>query len=174
MFLNVLKKKKATKFLTRHFAQPQPLAIDEVEKINTVACIVNLDEFEDISCFAELVEALGITPNQFCLIGYSEQTKTIRRNVCPLFSFKSLDYKMTVRDTYVSSFLKQEYDLLINYFSTQKIPLLYLSALTNAAIRVGFAPLDIKYNDIIFKLDMEDFSLFKRELINYLKILNKL
>ncbi|MCB0375200.1 MAG: hypothetical protein KDD04_04715, partial [Sinomicrobium sp.] len=61
-----------------------------------------------------------------------------------------------------------------NYFTREKLPLLFLSASTRAGIRVGFDRLHQDYNDIIFKIHPGNYELFREELLKYLKLLNKL
>lgn len=174
MFLNALKQKKVKRFLTKHAKRPLLPKIDHVQKIERVACIVNLDEFMDLELLQSLADAFQIPPQQFHLMGYRTKSKKLQQTPCALFSLESIAPNIRITEKNARLFLREKYDILINYFSRKPPPLLYLSTLTDAAIRVGFSDIDARYNDLIFKIDIKDFSLFKSELLNYLKILKKL
>ena len=67
-------------------------------------------------------------------------------------------------------FISFEYDLLINFFKSNRF-LTLLSSKTNAKFRVGFESVDSKLNDLIFSEKIKKYNNFKAELIKYLNMI---
>lgn len=174
MFLRILKHTKAKKFLRKYFAQQKKIEIDDIAKISAVACIVNIDEFKNIPALTAIAGDLNIEPAKFTIITYTKTPEKHKDMEYPLFSFKDFNWRLRVKESDTKTFLDNKYDVLINYFTKEKLPLLFLSILTRAGIRVGFKQLDYNYNDIIFKVNTGNPALFRKELLKYLKILNKI
>jgi hypothetical protein len=70
-------------------------------------------------------------------------------------------------------FFKNKYDLLINIYMTDNIFLKMLSLNVKHDFSIGFTPIDLELNDIIFDFKPENINVFKEELTKYLKILSK-
>ncbi len=174
MFLNILKKIKAKKFLRKHLAKQRILETDEIRSISSVACIVNLDEFEDAEALFALAEDLNIQKDRFSIIGCTRMPGKYEDSQIPLLSLKDFNWKLQIKGGDVKTFLDKEYDILINYFTKEKHSLLYVSTLTRAGIRFGFKRLNHQYNDVIFKIDTHNAGLFRSELLKYLKVMNKI
>ena len=67
-------------------------------------------------------------------------------------------------------FISFEYDLLINFFKSNRF-LTLLSSKTNAKFRVGFESVDSRLNDLIFSEKIKKYNDFKNEIIKYLKMI---
>ena len=70
-------------------------------------------------------------------------------------------------------FFKNKYDLLINVYKKDNIFLKMLSLNVKHDFSIGFTPIDLGLNDIIFDFDPEDINVFSEELTKYLKIISK-
>ena len=70
-------------------------------------------------------------------------------------------------------FFKKKYDLLINVYKKDNIFLKMLSLNVKHGFSIGFTPIDLGLNDIIFDFDPEDINVFSEELTKYLKIISK-
>ena len=70
-------------------------------------------------------------------------------------------------------FFKNKYDLLINIYVTDNIFLKMLSLNVKHDFSIGFTPIDLELNDIIFDFKPENINVFKEELTKYLKIISK-
>tara|TARA_B100000767_G_scaffold274228_1_gene306577 strand:+ start:5314 stop:5823 length:510 start_codon:yes stop_codon:yes gene_type:complete len=71
-------------------------------------------------------------------------------------------------------FCKGDYDLIINYYNTTNILFSLVSIRTDHKLSVGFRGADHRVNDVVFDIDPTDKITFKKELIMYMKILNKI
>ena len=174
MFLNILKKFKVRKFLKKQHAQQRKLNPGKTNVLSSMACIVHIDEFEHVEKLSSLAEELNIPGGQFHIMAYTKNPGKYKDIKYPLVSLNDFNWKLRAKRDHTKTFLSKEYDVLINYFTKKQLPLLLLSSLTQAGIRVGFKALDYHYNDIIFEIDPHDDVLFKSELLKYLTILNKI
>lgn len=170
----MLKHKKVRKFLRKYFTQENTPRVEEVRKISSAACIVNLDEFTEVPALSGFSGALGLAPDDFHIITYTKNPKPHKDLAYPMFSFKDVNWKLQLKESQTKTFLEKEYDILINYFTREELPLVFLSTLTQARIRVGFSALPEKYNDIMLAVPVEKPGLFKEELLKYLTILKKI
>jgi hypothetical protein len=92
----------------------------------------------------------------------------------PTFSHKDLSWRATVDKKEVKDFVAQPFDLLINYYDTEKVALLLVSHLSKANFKVGFASIDKRLNHFMIDTNAENYKVFMDELFKYLKILNKI
>lgn len=171
MFFYILKTVRARKFLRAHSREERPPEAEGFHTIAAVACIVNMDEVEDIAPLLSLAETFGLEDRQFTVLAYTKTPRKYEDSALPLFSLKDFTWKLDAKEEIIRSFLTGEYTLLINYFTKEKLPLLYISARIRAKLRVGFEGTDPHYNDLIFKIPVNNPALFKNELIKYVNIL---
>ena len=92
----------------------------------------------------------------------------------PVFSHKDLSWTATFDKSEVKDFTAQKFDLLINYYDTEKSALLLASNQSKAIFKVGFASIDKKLNHFMIDTNAENYKVFIEELFKYLKILNKI
>lgn len=167
------KYKSGLKFLKERLNKPFD-SVKRTKGIKTIACIVDLDQFENANLFYEFVEEFNLRPNAIKIMGYKEYYDKNSPYATPVFSSKDLGWKGEIENSYVLEFLSREYDMLVNYFTEENLLLQILSVKTKARIRVGFNEVDAKYNDLILDTPIKDFITFKQELKKYLKVLNEI
>jgi len=85
-----------------------------------------------------------------------------------------LSWTATFDKSEVKDFTAQKFDLLINYYDTEKSALLLASNQSKAIFKVGFASIDKKLNHFMIDTNAENYKVFIDELFKYLKILNKI
>ena len=90
------------------------------------------------------------------------------------FQTRSKQVKGKIENGYALEFLSREYDLLINYYTEEKLLLQLMTLKAKSRIKVGFGGVDEKLNDLIIKTSLGDFKTFKAELKKYLVILNEI
>jgi len=167
------KHKSGVKFLREELKRPFP-EVKRKKGITLVACLVDLDAFQNPNLFYEFVEDYGLRPNAVKIIGYKNYYDKNSPYATPVFSDKDLGWNGNIENSYVLEFLSREYDLLINYYTQENLLLQIMSVKTQARVRVGFKEVDSKYNDLILDSPMKNFKVFKAELKKYLKVLNEI
>ncbi|VAW15685.1 FIG00652276: hypothetical protein [hydrothermal vent metagenome] len=167
------KHKSALKFLKEELNKPFT-EVQRTKGITSVACLVDLDKFEDANLFYDFVEDFALRPNAVKIIGYKSFYDKNSPYSTPVFSDKDLGWKGEIINSYVLEFLSREYDMLVNYYTEDNLMLQLMSIKTKARVRVGFKEADERYNDLILDCPMKDFKTFKKELKKYLKVLNEI
>lgn len=74
----------------------------------------------------------------------------------------------------LKTILTKKYDLLINYSKVDNLYSNLLLLQCKAGFRTGFKHLDNRFYDLIIDCKSKDLELFNKELLKYLKILNKI
>ena len=64
--------------------------------------------------------------------------------------------------------------MIINYYNTTNLLFSLVSIRTDHRLSVGFRGADPRVNDVVFDIDPTDKITFKKELIKYMTILNKI
>ena len=176
MFLKGIKDKfkykSAVKVLKELKKNPLPTA-QRSQGITAIACIVDLDNFEDANVFYDLVEEFSLRPNAVKIIGYKSYYDKNSPYATPVFSDKDLGWGGEIENSYALEFLSREYDLLINYYNVENLLMQLMTVKTKSRMKVGFEEVDKNLNDLIIKAPMKDFKLFKKELQKYLTVLKE-
>ena len=92
----------------------------------------------------------------------------------PFFCFKDVSWHGTLDNKKVKEFVSYSFDLLINYYDTEKVALLLVSHSSKASFKVGFAAVDKRLNHFMINTNIENDKIFTDELFKYLKILKKI
>jgi hypothetical protein len=144
------------------------------KKIRTVGIVFDETYFyEKESLIAELVNN-GINEDLIDIQVFKNTIKKSERFDYPVFTHRDLSWRATFDKSEVRDFIAKEFDLLINYYDTEKSALLIVSNLSSATFKVGFASVDKKLNHFMINTNAENYKVFTEELFKYLKILNKI
>lgn len=177
MFLRAItdkfKHKSGRKFLKRELGKTAQ-RIDRNKGVTSIGCIINLDQFDNVNVFFELVNEFSLQPNAVHVIGYKEEYDKNSPYSTPVFSDKDLGWGGEIQNAYAQEFLNREFDLLINYYTDDKLLLQLMTLQTKSRLNVGFGEVDKDLNDLILNTSIKDFNIFKKELRKYLFILNEI
>lgn len=167
------KVKSGLKYLEDELSKVRPVSTRK-QGVSSIGCIVNMDKFPNAEEFNKLINDFSLQPNGVKIIGYKKDQAVNSPFGIQFFTDKDLGWNGTIENGFVSEFLDREYDVLINYYTEDKLVLKLLTARTNARIKVGFPLVDSKLNDLIFDTSIQNFDVFKGELKKYLKVLNEI
>ena len=70
-------------------------------------------------------------------------------------------------------FFKERYDVLINFYNRESIILKFLSLKVKHNFSIGFSPIDIELNDLVFDFNPNNLDILKTELIKYREVVSK-
>jgi len=172
MFLNYLKDFSTKKIVKNSLSNVKHLSSDTI--IKKVGIIFDETYFyERESLVNELIKN-GIDESNIKILVYKDKIKKNETFDYPVFSHKDLSWTGTVDKKEVKDFIKEPFDLLINYYDTEKVALLLVSHLSKASFKVGFATVDKRLNHFMINTNAENYKVFVEELFKYLKILNKI
>lgn len=172
MFLNYLKDFSTKKIVKSSLSNVKHSPSDN--KIKTVGIIFDESYFYEREALVQELIQNGIDEAQIKILVFKDKIKKNEVFDYPVFSHKDLSWRATVDKAEVKSFVAEPFDLLINYYDTEKTALLLVSHLSKATFKVGFATIDKRLNHFMINTNAENYKVFMDELFKYLKILNKL
>ena len=135
--------------------------------IQKIGCIVDIEEVDKV----DFIKEYGINSENYVILGYDEKGVDIQIEGIPLFSWKDINYSGGIRNYHADRLWELEYDLLINCFSTPKLPLLLLSSGVKAKLRIGVSGIDPAFNDVIISAPLQDGNTFIQEAKKIIKTL---
>ena len=141
-------------------------------QVQRVGCIVDIEEISKVDFLKDFIKSYGINSENYVILGYQDKGSDIQIEGIPLFSWKDINYSGNIRNYHADRLWELEYDLLINAFSTPKLPLLLLSSGVKAKLRIGVSGIDPAFNDIIIDTPLESGTIFiqeEKKLINTLQ-----
>ena len=172
MFLNYLKN-----FFTKKIVKDTILNVKHIESdgnIKTVGIIFDESYFYEKEALVQELVKNGILERNIKILVFKDKIKKNELFDYPTFSHKDLSWTATFDKSEVKDFIAQKFDLLINYYDTEKSALLLVSNQSKASFKVGFSSIDKKLNHFMIDTNAENYQIFIEELFKYLKILNKI
>lgn len=165
------KVKSGLKFIEDELKKNRPFS--EKKGVSSIACVVDMDNYPNAEAFESLRESLKLKPNAVHVIGFKRNEDKNGMFSIPFVTTRQLGWNGSIENGDFSEFVGRDYDVLINYYTDDKLMLKLMSAKVNARIRVGLQEADNEFNDLIFDCQLNDFKTFSSELKKYLKILKE-
>jgi hypothetical protein len=172
MFLNYFKDFSTKKIVKNSLSNVKHIASDKI--IKTVGIIFDETYFYEKDALVEELLKKGIAEKDIKVLVYKDKVKKNDVFDYPVYTNKDLSWHGTVDKQEVKDFVKEPFDLLINYYDTEKVALLLVSHSSKASFKVGFAAVDKRLNHFMINTNAENYLVFIEELFKYLKILNKI
>jgi hypothetical protein len=172
MFLNYLKNFFTQKIVKRSLSNVNHITSNK--SIQTVGIIFDESYFYEKDALVQELVLNGISEMNIEYLVFKDNIKKKENFDYPTFSTKDLSWTATFEKSVVKDFINHQFDLLINYYDTEKPALLLVSNDSKAHFKVGFSSVDNKLNHFMINTNAENYKVFVEELFKYLKILNKL
>lgn len=143
-----------------------------VSRLNSIAVLIDASEAVDIISILKLAGELGVNPDRVKVMGYVEDKKELEdKPEASYYNEKSFTVKGGIKSDSLRNFIDKEFDILINFYSVDKIELNFVAVMSKAKFKVGFAEVDNRINDLVIGGAGDQQSVFISELKKYLKIL---
>ena len=147
----------------------------QVDKpIKSVGILVKENSKFDFEALKKLQKKINIGSKNFSVLTYKMQNETYNEFRGAFFYEKHVSLTGKIKSDEVNEFLKKEFDMLIDYTGADTIYAKFLTATSKAKFKVGYQIDDITLYDFMIAVQKDDISNFNKELIKYLKILNKI
>ena len=118
-----------------------------------------------------VTEQLGLrNPQIFSLRKFEKNQEESYKH----FTEKDFNWKGEIVNSSLESFVNEPFDLLICYYSKSNIHIDYISTLSKATFKIGFADLQSELFDLEVAVKSEQVQEFFAETKKYLTILKKL
>ncbi len=142
-----------------------------ISGLKTLAVLIDASYSINILSLVKLANELGVSPDKLTVIGYKEDKDIEDDKDAAYYNDKSFGVNGVVKSRSLQEFIDKDYDVLISFYAENKIELNYVSAASKAKLKVGFAEVDNRINDLIIGATVNNPNLFIKELKKYLKIL---
>ncbi|MFY0603322.1 MAG: hypothetical protein JXQ93_05200 [Flavobacteriaceae bacterium] len=168
-------KKIKKRFLEKRFntllLKPISKAKPVHEKVTTVGILCHDSFFNRLNLQEMISEAFDVRNSKiYSFRSYHKEHQSSYKH----FSENDFDWKGNITDTSLDTFLDTEFDLLITFFDKNNTYIEYVTLLSKASFKVGYAGV----NQALFDLEIEfkniEIQHYLEETKKYLKILNKL
>ncbi|CAL2101145.1 conserved protein of unknown function [Tenacibaculum sp. 190130A14a] len=141
-------------------------------KIKKVAIVLDNESLINI-VLANLTNKLPFTKEQITVFTLREYSK--KQEESPeFFTENDFGFKASLKSDNLKNFVKNEYDLLINYTKSSNIFTNMVTLLSQAKLKAGFANIDDRLFDIVVSDEAFNEAILNQELKKYLTILNKI
>jgi hypothetical protein len=172
MFLILIKKLIAKKRLI-NFKQSHVNHVVNTEKISTIG-ILNSNQNQDSNqiLWKELTEMFS-KEVKIQVMTYYENPKEILNNESS-FSNKSFNILCHITDENLNQFVKQSFDLLVNFYQKENVFLALTSQKSQAKFQVGLTTENLNFNDLVVETSVNQPKELVVELQKYLKLMNKI
>ncbi len=170
MILKGLKRNAIKKNIETHLKK-RVSSSTGISKLKTLAVLVDASYPINISAITKLGKELGVKSEGLMVVGYKEDKDIEDDNDATYYNDKSFAVNGAIKNKELEKFIHKDYDVLINFYEEDKLELNYVASVSKAKLKVGFAEVDNRINDLIIGSTTNDTSLFIAELKKYLKIL---
>lgn len=172
MFFNYIKE-LLTKKIVKNSLLNVKLSSSDIS-IKTVGIIFDESYFYEKGDLVKELVKNGILEENIKVLVFKDKVKKKEVFDYPIFSYTDLTWNGRIEKKEVNDFVAETFDLLINYYDTEKSALLLVSHLSKASFKVGFSVVDKRLNHFMIDTNAENYKVFIDELFKYLRILNKI
>lgn len=159
--------KKYNALLKNHIVNKQPIH----KRITTVGILCTEDVYsnEDLQ---QLISNIFEVRNTkiYCFRNFSKENESSYKH----FSENDFDWKGNVTDTSLQAFLDTKFDLLITFIGQKHMYLEYVTLLSKATFKVGYAGLNEDLFDMEVKVLGTDLPPYLYEVRKYLQVLDRI
>lgn len=169
MFLRGFKEKSNQKFINKLLSQTS--SVKQIGDLQSVGVLLNYEEFDDFEVFRKLFKELDLTSPKCRVAAFIQDEKQITNNWNTYFIPKNIGWKGKILSVDLESFIKEDFDILIGYYTKNDVDINLISATSKAKFKIGLKGTDQRIFDLLINVDTANFNVFKKELKKYLKIL---
>lgn len=172
MFFKRLKKKSNQKYINNILNNRKSLVNDEPMKF--VGVIFNYDEFKNYDEIRSIFKSIGINDNRVKFIAFIDDEKSRPNGWDAYFYPENFGWKGKIEGVDLVDFVQEPFDVLISYYKNDNLELNMATALSKANFKIGISNNDQRLYDFIIDIDPNQIKVFKKELVKYLKVFNKI
>ncbi|MGG6230530.1 DUF6913 domain-containing protein [Tenacibaculum sp. SDUM215027] len=169
--ISTLKKKSIQKAYDKLVVKKENTPHKET-KVKSVAILLDNEALVNV-VIANLTNNFPFEKIDIRVLVYKEYSK--KEEPSPhFFTEKDLGFNGSLKSDNLKNFVKNKYDLLINYTKTSNLLTNVVTLLSQADIKASFAEIDDRLYDIVVSDDSFNEAVLNQELKKYLTILNKI
>lgn len=172
MFLKRFKEKSIQKYYNGVLQAPRS-SIRE-KKIESVGIILNYDEYNNYDQLRLILKDIGLKDNRIKFISFIDSEENAPNSWDSYFWPKNFGWNGKISNIDLEEFINANFDALISYYKEDHIELNLVTAMSKANFKIGISNTEERLNDFILNIDPQHIDVFHKELVKYLKRLNKI
>ena len=172
MFLKRFREKSNQKYINKLLSTQQRIVHDR--KIGSVGVLLNFEEFHDYDALRKLFKNIGLNDNRLKFIAFIEDEKDRPNSWDAFFCTKDFGRHGKIANVELNEFIDYEFDALISYYNNSSLELNMVTAASKANFKIGLSNEEPRLFDLIIDLETQYVNVFEKELVKYLKVLNKI
>ncbi|MCF6308390.1 MAG: hypothetical protein L3J09_10580 [Flavobacteriaceae bacterium] len=144
------------------------------DSVVTMGYLVDEDMFQNFEKLFEVSKEMGLKDKNvkiFTFMNVKKKLPSLRQNQ---INNKEFSWKGIIQNQNANEFLELPFDILIGFYQEKNDYLDLMMTKSKAKFKVGFEGGDCRVSDLIIDVDPLKTNDFKRELIKYLRVLNKI
>ena len=149
MFLKALKEKSNRDFTDRLLTNRTSAVSGK--KVQTMAVILNHEEFHDAEAFRSLFKEMGLRSPKNTVVFFSEAEEGNNAHWETYFSKKDFGWSGKIKNKELQQFLDEPFDVLIGYFNKSIPELEQIMAMSQANLKIGINDNDRRLFDLILE-----------------------
>lgn len=167
-FKNLIAKIKVNKILSN--------VKDEclLKPVKNIAVIFDQESIKNQSLLISSLSVYGFKNDNITMLVFENNTNQKINDNLNKFNYRDLSLNVDVKNEQLMRFVKEDFDVLINYYNIDSPVIKLISHWSNAKFKVGFSEIDNRLNHLIINSAINSPKIFVDELFKYLKILNKI
>lgn len=118
-----------------------------------------------------LAKALGIKENDIEVFTYVAKLPKDQKQIEGMYSVKSIGWFATLKTATLKAFVAKDFDVLLSYYTDDRLPLRLVSGLSRATFKVGLAKEEDGLHDLVIITKIGEEMVLINELEKYLRIL---
>ncbi len=169
MFLNGLKVKSILRKLKKETENRMYVSSRTV--IRNVGIVQEEQTSFDSKKITQLVKILGIKEKDIEILSYVDKIQKDQKEVEGIFSDSGIGWNATLKTSNLKMFTSKKFDILLSYYTEDRLSLKVVSGLSNATFKVGLNHKGEELHDLIITTKIGQEDVFINELEKYLQIL---
>ncbi len=141
-------------------------------KVKRVAVLLDNETLINV-VISNLTNKLPFKKEQITVYTFREYSKK-QEESSEFFSDNEFGFKASLKSDNLKNFVKNDFDLLINYTKSANLFTNMVTLLSQAELKVGFAEIDDRLFDIVVSDATFNEAVLNQEIKKYLTILNKI
>ncbi len=169
MFLNGLKTKSIIRKLKKAIASRS--YTPSRKPIRRIGILQEGNVPFDVKKIKLLTTALGIKEKDVEVLSYIPKLSKDQKNDSDVYSESGIGWNATLKTIALKDFVARDFDILLSYYTEDRLPLQLISGLSRATFKVGLMKEEQSLHDLVITTAMGEESIFITELEKYLRIL---
>ncbi|MGL4584992.1 MAG: DUF6913 domain-containing protein [Flavobacterium sp.] len=166
MWFNTLKKRSLSKVVEKSTLKALP--IDFKYEFKEVGILVNKSDALIVPELIKAIEKKGVSGVKIKVLIYTSENKKILEQGC--FGMKDFTVSGTTEHIEILDFIEKRFDILISYYTNKAVPLMWVTAKSNALFKVGVSSEDTVLNHFSLALEGLEVDNFIENLYKYINV----